>query len=137
METTSTTAVTSTTSSTQDRNTSGVLGKDDFLKLLVAQLKYQNPMDPQNGSEFLAQSAQFTMVEKLQELAKQSSELLSSERTAIGSALLGKKITATGSNGVDVTGVVKSIRMTSTGPLLKVEGQEIAVSAVKEVQHGA
>jgi len=42
------------------------IGKDMFLKLLVAQLKYQNPMEPVDSSQFMAQTAQFTMAEKLQ-----------------------------------------------------------------------
>ena len=44
-------------------------GKDMFLKLLVAQLKYQNPMEPVDSSQFMAQTAQFTMVEKLEAMA--------------------------------------------------------------------
>jgi len=43
--------------------------KDTFLKLLVAQLKYQNPMEPVDSSQFMAQTAQFTMVEKLEAMA--------------------------------------------------------------------
>jgi Flagellar hook capping protein - N-terminal region len=46
------------------------LGKDAFLQLLVAQLKYQNPLSPMDGTEFVAQTAQLTMTEKLSELAK-------------------------------------------------------------------
>ena len=45
--------------------TPGGLGKNDFLKLLVTQLKAQDPMNPQDGTQFVAQLAQFTSLERL------------------------------------------------------------------------
>jgi flagellar basal-body rod modification protein FlgD len=66
------------------------MGKDAFLKLLVAQLKYQNPLSPTDGAEFMAQTAQFTVVEKLDELSKQNAELLSSNRALGASSLIGR-----------------------------------------------
>ena len=44
------------------------LGKDAFLSLLVTQLQNQDPLDPQDNSEFLAQLAQFTSLESLQQI---------------------------------------------------------------------
>ncbi|MCP4223417.1 MAG: hypothetical protein GY773_08765 [Actinomycetia bacterium] len=75
------------------------LGKDEFLKLLIAQLKYQDPLEPTSSDEFIATSAQFTVVEKLDELTKQgtASALVSSLATA--SSLVGREITAIGDNG--------------------------------------
>ena len=52
--------------------------KDMFLQLLVAQLRYQDPMNPTDSSEFLAQSAQFTALEKMQDVADQTAALLGS-----------------------------------------------------------
>ena len=78
------------------------MGKDTFLKLLVAQLKYQNPMSPSDGTEFLAQTAQFTVVEKLDELAKQNAELLSSNAAFGASALIGREVVYAALDGSDV-----------------------------------
>ena len=111
--------------------------KDTFLKLLVAQLKYQNPMSPTDGTQFLQQTAQFTMVEKLEELATKSGEVLKAQQGAEAIGMLGQKITATGASGSDITGIVTGMRVTADGPLLKVNGGEVALSAVKEVDKSA
>ena len=50
--------------------------KEMFLQLMVAQLRYQDPMNPADSSEFLAQNAQFTALEKMQEVADQTAMVL-------------------------------------------------------------
>jgi flagellar basal-body rod modification protein FlgD len=109
------------------------LGKDTFLKLLVAQLKYQNPMDPQNGAEFLAQSAQFTMVEKLQEIAAQGAEM----RTLSSASLVGKTVSYTAEDGTTTTGVVEKVKQTPGGSILVVDGKNVALAQVTEVSQTA
>ena len=50
------------------------LDENTFLKLLVAQLKYQNPLQPTDPSTFMAQTAQFTQVEKLNQLVQMQTQ---------------------------------------------------------------
>lgn len=52
-------------SNSTSSNKAGGLGKEDFLKLMLAQLKAQDPLNPQDGAEYVAQLAQFTSVERL------------------------------------------------------------------------
>lgn len=75
----------------------GQLGRDEFLKLLVAQMSYQDPLEPMSGTEFVAQLAQFSGVEQLLEVNRQI-ELLALGQSAIANAqvagLIGREITA-------------------------------------------
>jgi len=109
------------------------IGKDTFLKLLVAQLKYQNPMEPVDSSQFMAQTAQFTMVEKLQEMAAQTSALLAGEASQRAAGLLGRQVTYVDDQGATQTGVVTGTKFGSDGPVLKLGTAEISLNDVREV----
>lgn len=78
---------------TEAKATEDQFGKDTFLKLLVAQLRYQNPMQPTDSSEFLAQTAQFTMVEKLEEIEKQNKAAASANEVLAAASMIGKSVT--------------------------------------------
>src|SRR5512147_2648055 len=71
------------------------LGRDDFFKLFLTQLKNQDPTKPVDDKEFIAQLAQFTMIDTLQSLDKAAA----GTQLAEASALIGKQVT-----GVDVSG---------------------------------
>jgi len=85
--------------------TSTEMGKDDFLKLLVAQLSNQDPTNPMKGQEFAAQLAQFTSVEQLTNISDQIGEqqgsndaLARSINSGIASDLIGRTIEAEGNS---------------------------------------
>src|SRR3954451_14875685 len=100
---------TSTATTTVDR--ADQMGKDTFLKLLVAQMKYQDPANPASSTEFMAQTAAFTQVEKLEEIAKQNASLLALQRSSSAGALVGRTVTYTDTDGAAKTGVVSSVRL--------------------------
>ena len=93
----------------------GQLGKDQFLKLFVAQLQHQDPMNPMNDNEFMAQMASFSTLEQVTNLAT------ANERTStIG--LLGRTVTYTDKNNETHTGTVEKVTTKDGKPLLTVDG---------------
>ena len=87
------------------------MGKDTFLRLLVAQMRYQDPANPANSTEFMAQTASFTQVEKLEQLATQTASLLALQRSTSAGALVGRTVTYTDETGATKTGAVTSVRL--------------------------
>lgn len=77
------------TSVAKERGT-GTLGKDDFLKILIAQMRHQDPLQPMEDKEFIAQMAQFSSVEQLQHLAQEMVWLR--QAMGISSDLIGKHV---------------------------------------------
>ena len=75
------------------------MNKEDFLKLLMAQMKNQNPLEPINNQEFIAQLTSFSSLEQLENLNQQASssvQLQKSQNNAAAISLIGKKIKAPG-----------------------------------------
>ncbi|SDF10364.1 flagellar basal-body rod modification protein FlgD [Blastococcus fimeti] len=106
------------------------MGKDTFLKLLVAQMRYQDPSKPVDSSQMIAQTATFTQVEKLEQLATLSATSLILQEQATAGALVGREVTYTNTNGEKVSGLVSSVRL-ATG-----ESEALAIVAGQEVQVG-
>jgi len=109
----------STTTSTA--GTSKALGQDDFLKLMTAQLKNQDPMKPLENGEFFNQIAQFSQVAGLENLNDQfsslSSQMLSSQSLQ-ASGLVGHDVLVASSAAyVDAGGVTGSLNVPSSGPV--------------------
>lgn len=109
------------------------LGTDTFLNLLVAQLKYQNPMSPSDGTQFLAQTAQFTMVEKLTQMADLTQKLLNDNQSLAAASMLGKTVSWADADGVVQHGTVTSATFGSEGPSLVVDEQPIPLSQIRDV----
>jgi len=124
-----------TSKTTTDVGSSKNLGdQDTFLKLLVAQLKYQDPSNPADSTAFLAQTAQFTQVEKLGQIAT----MLQSQQLIGASGLVGKSVSYQDANGASQTGVVTSAKLNGDSePTLVVGNTDVQLSKVTEVQQAA
>ena len=123
----------STTTTTSAANNG--LGKDTFMKLLVAQMRQQNPMEPTDDKEMIAQMTQFSMLEQITNMATANAEIVSSSKMSQAVTLLGRTVSYLGNDGVAQTGTVEHVRLVNGAPQLTVGGVEgISTSQLTEVQ---
>lgn len=107
------------------------LGKDDFLKLLLTQMKYQDPLDPVDNTEYIAQMANFSTLEQMTNIAQEFSHLKSLQ-------LVGKQVSATvpglETNEMEnIVGKVEKVLIDAGNVSLVVGGRKISIQSVKEV----
>ena len=120
-----------TSNSTSSISGSGSsLSMDDFLKLLVAQLSNQDMYNTTDNTEFIAQMAQFSMVQALADLSEQSA--VTSSVSLIGK---GATVSNTDVNGLKqtITGVVKGVTLYNGKAEVVIEGTAYPMSSVIEV----
>lgn len=104
------------------------MSHETFLKLLVTQIRYQDPMSPSDNAEFVAQLAQFAALEQMTEMARWN-------RLVTGATLIGKEVTAAGPDGREVTGIVTGFRLQQgEPPVLLLGDQEISLAYLREVR---
>ncbi|SDN23176.1 flagellar basal-body rod modification protein FlgD [Geodermatophilus siccatus] len=109
------------------------MGKDVFLQLLVAQMRYQDPNSPASTTEFMSQTATFTQVEKLEEIAAQNASLVALQRSLSAGALVGHTVSYTGEDGTTVTGTVSSVKISGDEPSAVVDGVDVPMGRLTEV----
>ena len=131
-------AATYTATTTVERKDQGSQ-KDMFLKLLVAQMKYQDPANPASSSEFMAQTATFTQVEKLEEIASQNAAMLVLQEASTAGAMVGRSATYTDTDGSPVTGKITAVRLQTdkTEATAVVGGVPVALGRITEVSTSA
>jgi flagellar basal-body rod modification protein FlgD len=125
------------TSTSATASSSSTLGQTDFLKLLMAQMTNQNPLDPVSGTEFVTQLSQFSALQGIQQMNASFANLLTLQSLTEGANLLGKKISfqQTGSNAI-ATGTVQSVSLQGGTLQLVVGGKTVAASQVLGIQPG-
>src|SRR5205809_7678413 len=102
-----TTAKASTVTTTTDKSKS--LGKQDFLKLLMAQMQNQDPMKPMDDTQMISQTAQFSALEETQALRQTIQQSANSGVVAQAASLIGKYIQAAQADSSTVSGAVTGI----------------------------
>jgi flagellar basal-body rod modification protein FlgD len=130
-------ATTGTTATNPNSSTLPIT-QNQFLEMLMAELKNQNPMNPNSSvpMQFVTELAQFTQVEQETNTAESTSTIASGQNTSTAIALLGHNVTYTDpTTGNPDTGTVQSVEFASSGPTLTINGTTgINASAVTEVQ---
>lgn len=110
----------------------GGMDSEGFLNLLVAQLKYQNPMEPTDPGDLMTQTAVLAQLDATQQLLQIQQRTFGMQQAVAASGLLGTEVTGVGGDGSPVSGVVEAVRYTALGPMLRVAGEELALGAITE-----
>ncbi len=114
-------------------NRLGALGsevkREDFMKLLITQLKTQDPLDPIKNEDFMAQLAQFSTLESMKGVESK----IVDQSHILSASLMGKNVRAS-VGGMEVSGIVESVRFDGSVPMLSVDGINVGLPDVIEVR---
>ncbi len=110
------------------------MDQNAFLQLLMAQMKYQDPLKPMDSSQFLAQQAQFTQISELQKLNK---TVTSSNEMMQASSLIGKEVGLIDPDNSQkvISGVVDAAVLDSTGASILIGGKAYPLDSVVSIQN--
>jgi len=95
------------------------LGQEEFLKILLAQLSFQDPLEPVDNQEFIAQLAQFSTLEFNRTTNEKLDGLLALNSANQALSLIGREVEISTDSGTQ-TGTVKTLRFQEGAPLLSV-----------------
>ena len=133
---TSTNSTGSATSTKQNADSNDALrGLDmsEFLKLMIAQLQNQDPLQPLDNAEILQQISQIRQIGESQKLTNTLDSVLLNQNLSSASSLLGKNIKALTDDGTPVDGFVDRITVTGGTPRLHVGDLEVGLNNLSEI----
>ena len=120
----------SETSQKKERAVGSELGKEDFLMLLVTQMKYQDPLEPTSNTEYVAQLAQFSELEYMQNMSNVTTN--TSAFSLVGKTVYVQQTSETG-HMEEAQGVVDYVTMRSGEAFVCVDGIEYSYDDIVEV----
>jgi flagellar basal-body rod modification protein FlgD len=119
----------------QATNAGSQLNRDAFLNLLITQIQYQDPLKPMEDKEFIAQLAQFSSLEQMQQVNQNLALLAQMDATAQASSLIGKQITAVlSTDGSVVSGRVSAVDFVEGKVLLTVGTTKVSPADVTRIE---
>ncbi|HVJ38103.1 MAG TPA: flagellar hook capping FlgD N-terminal domain-containing protein [Stenotrophomonas sp.] len=110
------------------------IDQEGFIKLFLTQLQFQDPLEPVDNREFLAQLAQFSNLEQSRQLGVNSESLLTMNSASQGLSLLNHQVEVAQTGGGTASGTVKGVEFTSAGPQLTVETSTGVLAGVRLTQ---
>ena len=113
------------------RKASQELGKDDFLKLLMAQMTHQDPTEPMDNSQFIAQMAQFSSLEQMYNVSNGFTKMAQMMQSNEAASTLGKVVDLD-VEGEKVSGVVEGFTR-GENPQIQVNGNFYNMDYVRAV----
>ena len=116
----------------QGRIANRELGKDDFLKLLMAQMTNQDPTSPMENTEFIAQMAQFTSLEQMTNMSQNFDKMASLINSSEAQGMIGRTVQIDLGAEQTATGVVEAATRGNT-PQVQVNGMFYDMNKIKTV----
>ena len=107
------------------------MDKDAFLQLLVAQMKYQDPMEPTDNTEYVAQLAQFSSLEAMNNMGDTMN--LQNATSLVGKVVTVATMNETTGVMTETTGTVESVNKSGTKVYLMIDGNQYEMDDVREV----
>jgi flagellar basal-body rod modification protein FlgD len=124
--------VTNTSSGTGAPPING-LGGQDFLQLLVMQLKNQAPLNPIDDQNFISQMAQLSSLEATNQVSDRVGQMVTNQQQLGAVALVGRDVEYTDSTGSTVQGKVSSLRLGGAAPMLRINDQDVPLDQIQAV----
>jgi flagellar basal-body rod modification protein FlgD len=109
------------------------LSQADFLKLVVAQMSNQDPMNPQSDTEFISQMASFSALQESQTTESDISGMRSDQQVQQANSLIGRSVDVQSGSGLPVSGVVSGVQVQNGVPQIVVNGQPYTLSDVLDI----
>ncbi len=107
-------------------------GRDDFMQLLVTQLRFQDPLEPVKQEDFMQQLAQFSTLEGIEKLNARFDDLLQLQQLTEGANLVGRTVMYQTQDGTEVrTGRVDSVYVADQQLNLMVAGKSVSIDRVQ------
>ncbi len=97
------------------------VSQQDFLRILVTQLTFQDPMKPMDNQEFIAQLAQFTSLEQTRQLTQGNETLLAIQAVTQAVGLIGRTVEVSSASGSGGVGTVSTVTFQNGQPLLTIQ----------------
>jgi flagellar basal-body rod modification protein FlgD len=104
------------------RSSGSTMGKDDFLKLFVAQLQHQDPMNPMQDADMMGQMASFSTLEQVSNMAVENTRIAQNLTASNAVGLIGRTVTYVDEAGESHTGAVEKVATKDGSPSLTVAG---------------
>ena len=126
-------AATTGTGTTSPTANPAMLDRDAFLKLLVAQLRFQDPNKPMDSAEIVSQSASLSVVDKLDQISEVLSSSGTTNRLSLGSSIIGKQITFADPDGKTQTAIASSISFDGSSMVVRAGTFDVPADAIRSV----
>src|SRR5437773_7207962 len=109
------------------------LSQDDFLKLLVVQMKSQDPLNPKQDTEFIAQMTQFSALEQSKSMQADIAGMRSEQEILQANAMIGRFVTLQNGKGLAAPGIVSGVNVKEGTPQIVVNGEKYDLSQVLSI----